>query len=80
VVDARAVTEIDFSAGRAILELFQDLKKAGVVLALIVVPVRHQGVLERLGLLELIGSNRIFESRYECVQAYLSETAGKTQS
>lgn len=75
VVDARAVTELDFSAGRALLELFQDLKKAGVALALIVVPVRQQGVLERMGLQELIGSNRIFESRYECVQAYLSETA-----
>jgi sulfate permease, SulP family len=80
VVDARAVTEMDFSAGRALLELFEDLKKAGVVLALIVVPVRQQGVLERMGLLELIGSNRIFESRYDCVQAYLSETAAKTQS
>ena len=80
VVDARAVTEVDFSAGHALLELFQDLRKAGVALALIVVPVRQPGVLERMGLLELIGSNRIFESRYECVQAYLSETAGKTQS
>lgn len=80
VVDARAVTELDFSAGRALLELFQDLKKAGVALALIVVPVRQQRVFERMGLLELIGSNRIFESRYECVQAYLSETAAKTQS
>lgn len=79
-VDARAVTEMDFSAGRALLELFQDLKKAGVALALIVVPMRQQGVLERMGLLELIGSNRIFESRYECVHAYLSETAAKTQS
>jgi high affinity sulfate transporter 1 len=75
VIDARAVTEMDFSAGRAFLELFQDLKKAGVTLALIVVPVRQQGVLERIGLLELIGPKRIFESRYECVQAYLAETA-----
>jgi high affinity sulfate transporter 1 len=80
VVDARAVTELDFSAGRALLELFQDLKEAGVALALIVVPVRQQRVLESMRLLELIGSNRIFESRYECVQAYLSETAAKTQS
>ncbi len=80
VVDARAVTEMDFSAGRALLELFEDLKKAGVALAFIVVPVRQPRVLERMGLLELIGSNRIFESRYECVQAYLSETAAKPQS
>jgi high affinity sulfate transporter 1 len=77
VIDARAVTEMDFSAGRTLLELFEDLNKAGVALALIVVPVRQQGVLERMGLLELIGSNRIFESRSDCVQAYLSETAAK---
>jgi sulfate permease, SulP family len=75
VIDARAVTEVDFSGGRALLDLYQDLRKAGVVLALILAPVRQQGVLERMGLFELIGSNRIFESRYECVQAYLSETA-----
>ena len=80
VVDARAVTEVDFSAGRALLELYQDLRKAGVALALIVVPVRQQLVLERMGLLELIGSDRIFESRHECVQAYLSETAAKSES
>jgi high affinity sulfate transporter 1 len=80
VVDARAVTEMDFSAGRTLLELFQDLKSAGIVLALIVVPMRQQRVMERMGLLKLIGSNRIFESRYECIQTYLSEIEMKTQS
>jgi high affinity sulfate transporter 1 len=73
VVDARAVTEVDFSAGRALLELYQDLKKMGVELGLIVAPLKQQGVMERIGLLDLIGSNRIFDSRHECVQAYLAE-------
>src|SRR5215469_10518630 len=77
VVDARAVTEMDFSAGRALLELFQDLKKAGVVLALIVVPVRQQGVLERMGLLELVGECRMFDSREACVAAYREEELRK---
>ena len=70
VIDARAVTELDYSAGRALAELHQDLSKAGVVLALIVVPVRHQGAIERMGLVNLIGANRIFESRHKCIQAY----------
>jgi hypothetical protein len=46
-----------------------------VILALIVVPERHQGYLERTGMVELIGRNRIFESRYECVQAYRAEVS-----
>jgi len=74
VVDATAITGLDFSAGRAMAELQQDLEKAGVVLALVVVPVRHHADLERMGLIDLIGSNRIFESRHACVAAYTSES------
>jgi high affinity sulfate transporter 1 len=74
VVDATAITGLDFSAGRAMAELQQDLAKAGVVLALVVVPVRHHADLERMGLIDLIGSNRIFESRHACVAAYSSES------
>jgi MFS superfamily sulfate permease-like transporter len=73
VVDATAVTEMDYSAGRAVTEFQQDLAKAGVVVAAIVVPVRHQGALERMGLVDLIGPNRIFESRQACIDAYRSE-------
>ena len=75
VIDATAITELDFSAGCAVAELHQDLAKAGVVLALIVVPVRHSGTLKRMGLSEAIGANRIFESRQACVAAYLSESS-----
>ena len=49
VIDATAVTEIDYSAGQAMRELHEDLLHRGVVLALIVVQVRHQGDLERFG-------------------------------
>lgn len=75
VIDARAVTEMDFSAGRALLELHQDLSNAGIVLALIVVELRHKGRLERMGVVDLVGADRIFESRYDCVTAYRLETA-----
>ena len=73
VVDARAVTELDYSAGRALVELHQDLSRKGIVLALIVVAVRHRGRLERMGVVDLVGADRIFESRYECIAAYQSE-------
>jgi MFS superfamily sulfate permease-like transporter len=73
VLDARAVTELDFSAGLALAELHQDLKKDGIVFALVVAEVIHHGDLERMGLVRMIGENRIFESRYDCLQAYLRE-------
>jgi high affinity sulfate transporter 1 len=73
VIDATAITGLDFSAGRAVAELQRDLAKAGVVLALVVVPVKHQADLERMGLIDLIGANRIFDSRHACLAAYNSE-------
>jgi sulfate permease, SulP family len=72
VIDASAITGLDFSAGHALAELQQDLAKADVVLALIVVQVRHHGDLERMGLINLIGVDRIFESRQTCLAAYES--------
>jgi SulP family sulfate permease len=78
VIDASAVTGVDFSAGRALAELHQDLAKAGVVLALARIQVRRDGDLERMGLVKLIGANRIFSSRRACLEAYRSERlAGK---
>lgn len=74
VVDATAITSLDFSAGCAVAELQQDLAKAGVTLAMIIVPVRHFENLERIGLSKAIGANRIFETRRACVEAYRSES------
>jgi len=51
----RTIDAID-STGRAVAELQRDLAKAGVVLALVVVPVKHQADLERMGLIDLIGA------------------------
>jgi MFS superfamily sulfate permease-like transporter len=75
VIDASAITGLDFSASRALIELQQDLAKARVVLALIVVKVRHHGDLERMGMIDVIGASRIFGSRQACVTAYKSERA-----
>jgi len=73
VVDATAITGLDFSAGRAVAELHQDLAKAGLVFALVVIPARHHAELGRMGLIDLIGANRIFESRHACLAAYNTE-------
>jgi MFS superfamily sulfate permease-like transporter len=73
VIDCSAITGIDFSAGRAVAELQQDLAKKGVVLALARVDPSRGAELERLGLTSLIGANRIFESRQVCLAAYRAE-------
>jgi len=74
VIDCSSITNLDFSAGRALMDLRQDLTKAGVVLALSRLQLRPHGHLKRMGLLQLIGANRIFDSRHACIEAYQSET------
>jgi len=74
VIDCSAITHLDFSAGRAIMDLHQDLAKAGVVFALSRLQVTPHGHLERMGLVRLIGANRIFDSRHACIEAYRSAT------
>ncbi len=73
VIDASAMTGVDFSAGRALAELQQDLAKAGVTLALARIQIKKDGNLERLGLVQLIGAHRIFSSRRACLEAYRAE-------
>ena len=73
VIDCSAITNLDFTAGRALMDLHQDLTKAGVVLALSRLQLAPHGDLERMGLVDLIGTNRIFDSRHACIQAYRSE-------
>ena len=77
VVDATAITGLDFSAGLSLAELQRDLADAGVVLALIVVKVRHHDDLENMGLYKLIGTHRIFETRQACMAAYRSDCSNQ---
>lgn len=73
VIDCSAIPSLDYSAGQALKELKQDLDRSGVVLALARIQLRHHGHLERMGLVDLIGKNRIFDSRHACLEAYRSE-------
>ena len=72
VIDASAITDIDFSAGKAFLELQQDLAKKGVVLGITRINRRDYPDFDRLGLAAAIGENHIFASRHECIAAYRS--------
>ena len=70
VVDTSAITAVDFSAGRAVMELQQDLARQGVVLALARVNAELQADLDRQGITAAIGTERIFRSRKHCLSAY----------
>jgi high affinity sulfate transporter 1 len=79
VIDCGAIPSLDYSAGQALKELKQDLAQSGVTLALARIQLRPHGHLERMGLVELIGRNRIFDSRHACLEAYRSEISERPQ-
>ncbi len=74
VVDAGAITDIDFTAARALIDLQQDLARKGVVLALARVSNGLRADLDRQEVSRVIGADLIFNSRTHCVEAY--QTAG----
>jgi MFS superfamily sulfate permease-like transporter len=73
VVDARAITDVDFSATCALEGLRRELGERQVTLALIVASARRQDELADSGLLDLADAARIFDSREACISAYLAE-------
>ena len=70
VVDTGAITGIDFSAGRALIDLQSDLAQKGVVLALARVNDELRADLDSQDVTRAIGVERIFGSRRHCVAAY----------
>ncbi len=74
VIDATAITAIDFSASRMLMELRHDLERSGVVLALVG---RHQEEPEPIGLIRLFGISRVFHSHHACLEAYRAECLGQ---
>jgi MFS superfamily sulfate permease-like transporter len=77
VVDARAITDVDFSASRALSEFRRDLTENQIALALIVVSTQHTDHLEDSGLIDLAEVTRVFDSREACVTAYVAECAAE---
>jgi high affinity sulfate transporter 1 len=70
VVDAEAITGVDFSAGRALIELQRDLARKGVVLAFARVSDGLRADLDSQEVTRVIGVERIFASRKHCLAAY----------
>jgi MFS superfamily sulfate permease-like transporter len=70
VVDTGGVGSIDYSAGRTLKELHDDLKDMNIVLALTRVDDDFRTDLRQLGLLELIGPEKMFYTRTACLEHY----------
>jgi sulfate permease, SulP family len=70
VVDAGAITRVDYTAARMVRELLQDLADGGVELVLAHVQSDLKPDLERHHLAEAVGENRIFDRLHQALDAY----------
>jgi sulfate permease, SulP family len=68
VVDAGAITHVDYTAARVVRELYQDLSERGVVLVLAHVQSDLKPDLDRHHLSEVIGADRIFDTLHQALE------------
>jgi len=67
VVDAGAITEVDYSAARVLQELHEDLARDGVALVLVHVEAGLQADLDRHRLTDVVGRQRIFAKLHDAL-------------
>jgi MFS superfamily sulfate permease-like transporter len=69
VVDAGAITNVDYSAARVLRDLHEDLTRDGVVLVLVHPQSSLQADLDRHRLTDVIGADHVFDSLHEALAA-----------
>jgi SulP family sulfate permease len=74
VVDAGAITSVDYTAGGILKELDKALAQHGVALVFAHISESLKADLDRQGLTEVVGPNRQFDTLRECLAAYASRT------
>ncbi len=72
MVDAGAITQVDYTAARVVKELHDDLAQRGVDLVFAHVQADLKPDLDRHHLTEVIGSDRLFDSLHEALACYHS--------
>jgi MFS superfamily sulfate permease-like transporter len=70
VVDAEAMTHVDYSAARAVIALKNNLSKAGIELAFARLPWDLRSEFDRHHLTEAIGPSRIFNRLHDAIAAF----------
>jgi MFS superfamily sulfate permease-like transporter len=69
IVDADAITDIDYSAARSIRDLLDDLRRQGVAVIFGRVSPYLRSDMDRHGITATVGSGRIFTNLHEAVAA-----------
>jgi high affinity sulfate transporter 1 len=69
VVEADAITDLDYTAARVVLQLINELTRRGVAIAFARVSASLRADMDRHGVTPVIGSNRLFGSRHEVLVA-----------
>jgi high affinity sulfate transporter 1 len=77
-VDTGTLSSIDYSAGLTIRELYQDLAGMKVVMVLARINDDLKQDLDKLGLTELFGEERMFYSREACLNAFRQAHTGNS--
>ena len=70
LVDAEAITHIDYTAARVVLEVQKNLADAGVILAFARAPWELRADLERHHVVEVIGEQRMFPRLHDAIAAF----------
>jgi SulP family sulfate permease len=70
IIDAEAITHVDYTAARVLRELKQDLATAGVELAFARVPWECRADLNRHHLTEVIGTHRFYNHLHTAIAAF----------
>jgi sulfate permease, SulP family len=70
VVDAEAITNVDYTAARVVRELHQELADRGVVLVFARAPASLRADLDRHLLTEVIGPTQFFDRLHDAVAAF----------
>jgi sulfate permease, SulP family len=75
VVDAEAITNVDYTAARIVRQLHQELVDCGVVLAFARVPLSLKADLDRHLLTEIIGPAQFFDRLHDAAGAFAERSA-----
>jgi MFS superfamily sulfate permease-like transporter len=70
VVDAEAMTHVDYTAARVVMALKKNLTEAGVELAFARLPWDLRSDFDRHHLMEAIGQGRIYDRLHDAIAAF----------
>jgi sulfate permease, SulP family len=70
VVDAEAISNIDYTAARIVRELHQDLMQCNVVVALARTPISLKADLDRHNVTQIIGQEHFYDHLHDAIRAY----------